>query len=94
MQYQTFEPAADLTEEQMQKIKARFESQKQETQQVFIKRMLQGAKAIDLNLLDAIIAENDLLPYFSPTEFMNVPEKTGEALQALKEFCLKIRSIK
>ncbi len=72
-------------------LSSQLEAQRKEHSQNNIKRLILGAKAVDLSILDEIISENDFASMFA---FSDTPDKISKSLAAVKEFCTAIRNIK
>lgn len=69
----------------------RINEQRAEQTQLNIKRLIQGAKAIDLTVLAEIISENEGASFF---DISDNNYRVGQSLEAVKEFCTAIRNIR
>ena len=69
----------------------RIDEQRAEQTQINIKRLIQGAKVIDLSILDEIASENDAASMF---DMSDNSYRISQSLAAVKEFCTASRNIR
>lgn len=85
------EEAANSNNAMLADVSNRIDEQRKEQTQTNIKRLIQGAKVIDLSILDEIASENDAESMF---DLSNNSHRISQSLSAIKEFCTAIRNIR